>query len=323
MLKFVLNIWIQFNFIFAFHQHQDFESVSIAISDVVFELFVKSNIHFDLIDFNNTPLTDKIISRLNRKNFGEIKIKLKTSIDESPRVTFVNMYKSSIFLTPSTVKVNNFYKSWEFKFDDTFGHPYQFSQIFKFLNFVSSDFNLNEIIFKQPNHRFGHPSQFSYFLKNKKKEIDLISIEWWTEKACNQEQHVVINTFDKLKSKWNQKLEIQEKFRNFHNCQLKTYSLIFRIPIIDKGINRKHLTFDELVMMAPFIGLPNSIFDIFLHRDTLEKDFMKIFGDKGNFTVVNKGFYKGIQNDAQLMIIDHCGMIVDACPTIGNIFKQE
>jgi hypothetical protein len=60
----------------------------------------------------------------------------------------------------------------------------------------------------------------SYFLLDGIKQVRLFTFEWFTEESCNKQQLKLVNTFDKISSKWqNQSLTIQDKFRNFHNCQ--------------------------------------------------------------------------------------------------------
>lgn len=72
----------------------------------------------------------------------------------------------------------------------------------------------------------GQMLNFAYFLKNTTTEIQLITIERFTEKACNQKQLVTLNTFEKSTMKWKTPLNVQEKFKNFHNCMLNSYTFL-------------------------------------------------------------------------------------------------
>jgi hypothetical protein len=47
-----------------------------------------------------------------------------------------------------------------------------------------------------------------------------MTFEWFTEELCDESQLVTLNVFDKKSMKWKNKLEIKEKFRNFHGCTL-------------------------------------------------------------------------------------------------------
>lgn len=83
----------------------------------------------------------------------------------------------------------------------------------------------------------------------------------------------------KLK-KWKNPLEIPQKYQNYHNCTINVASTIFRIFLLD-------IIFEK----APFIMsiLPSEIADIVNEvrsaRDIIEANFVKIFAEKGNFTL--------------------------------------
>ena len=54
-----------------------------------------------------------------------------------------------------------------------------------------------------------------------KSFLHLASVEWFTEVACNQLQLKVLNSFNKITKKWQNKLENYQKFQNFYGCSLK------------------------------------------------------------------------------------------------------
>lgn len=284
------------------------------MSDVIFELFVKWNTSFDYVLCANSSISNKIISQVSNQNFGRMKSNVKTN-DQ-------NFRSSSVVMHPSTKTITKAYEDNYFKPTSNHQYSQNWTQKVTILNYVDGEFDFKNITFQKPNHQFGHISQFSYFLINNPKEILLMTINWWTEKACDQEQHVILNTFDKFKLKWKSELKIQEKFTNFHGCQFNTYSTIFMLPMIDEALLRNLLTFDQVTMMAPLLGLADFL-DLFPKREAIEFEFMKIFGEKGNFVANNQQVFTGISKDAHLLILSICSSLLDGCPAIGNVFRQE
>lgn len=61
---------------------------------------------------------------------------------------------------------------------------------------------------------------YAYILIEQKSEILLISTEYFTESLCGYQQFQINNKFDKSIRKWENPLEVEEKFQNFHNCEL-------------------------------------------------------------------------------------------------------
>ncbi|KAL7013934.1 hypothetical protein ACKWTF_015653 [Chironomus riparius] len=61
---------------------------------------------------------------------------------------------------------------------------------------------------------------FEYLLINDEELLYLTTIEYYTETACNTPQLITLNIFNKTTQKWEKKLQIYEKFQNFHGCEL-------------------------------------------------------------------------------------------------------
>jgi len=68
---------------------------------------------------------------------------------------------------------------------------------------------------------------FEYIFIEDSNFLYLMTIEWFTEVACNQPQLKILNSFNKTTQKWNKKFENYEKFQDFHDCELKVCILSF------------------------------------------------------------------------------------------------
>jgi hypothetical protein len=170
------------------------------------EIYTKNSLKYDLILVGEISAQINQISReflTSRKNFVNEKI-LHIKFGKT------NLEKSAIILTQS--------------FDDAlkFLSKSDLNNIYpKKLKFLFYIHNFKDKLPKVPiEWNFYHILHFSYFLINSKHEIHLVSLEWFTESACDQQQMKIFNTFDKKLKKWRRKLEIQEKFQNFHQCSI-------------------------------------------------------------------------------------------------------
>ncbi|XP_070494572.1 uncharacterized protein [Chironomus tepperi] len=67
----------------------------------------------------------------------------------------------------------------------------------------------------------GSIEHFEFCIVNDNNWFHLVTIEWFTEAACNKPQLVVLNSFNKITRKWNKKLENYEKYQNFYGCELE------------------------------------------------------------------------------------------------------
>jgi hypothetical protein len=84
---------------------------------------------------------------------------------------------------------------------------------------------------------------------------------------------VVVNSFDKKLQKWKNPLKVSEKFKNYHNCTLKTYTKIFRLGLIDQVLIHS--------FSLPFVNLAEAS----IKRDDYERNFIEIFAQQGNYQI--------------------------------------
>lgn len=154
-----------------------------------------------------------------------------------------------------------------------------------------------------------------------------MTIEWWTEVACNQEQHVIINTFDTRTLQWQKPLKIDEKFRNFHGCQLKSFSSTFLIPIYDKGLMAVEISDMEVSFFAGALNLNDELELVLSTRKALEDNFMQIFGPHGNFSLENtaiRNWRATNFGDGDFLIFSFCTFTRPwICPSLDNTFDLD
>lgn len=66
-----------------------------------------------------------------------------------------------------------------------------------------------------------HLIEFIYFVVENETSIELLTAIWYSKRACNEFQLVVVNTFSKTTKQWtSNKFQIR-KFDNFHGCRLR------------------------------------------------------------------------------------------------------
>lgn len=115
-LKAMLKLLIKFIFscgilVTAAKSRQEIKAVSIAISDVVRELFLKQKISFEFIVYEAVfTISNEIIFTVNRENFGEFKTEVRTNKSDTPKII-----KSSILLNPSEEILHQTFNSIDFK----------------------------------------------------------------------------------------------------------------------------------------------------------------------------------------------------------------
>jgi hypothetical protein len=97
----------------------------------------------------------------------------------------------------------------------------------RFLIHSIEDIKLEKLKIHPLTFNEGHIGHFSYFLIETLKEIQLKTLEWFTEKSCNIQHEILINTFHKKNKTWSSSFDIEEKFTNFYSCILQTFSSIF------------------------------------------------------------------------------------------------
>jgi hypothetical protein len=170
--------------------------------------------------------------------------------------------KAGIIFVEKISSIMRFYVDFQFVRPDEFKPK---------LLFVMSNFNELEVFAKSVK---TPKTDKIYFLLESKENFELKTFEIWTEKVCNIEQLVTLNAFDKNSRKWQKSFEIQEKFTNFHGCELKVFSGIFKLP-----------TFD-LIQDAQMTFVHPAIQPILEKRDQKEEKIVKIFSEFANFTAI-------------------------------------
>lgn len=122
-----------------------------------------------------------------------------------------------------------------------------FAKSLNFLIYVAEKLDINNLKIPSPTYDQGHIGHYSYFIVETSKEIQLLTLEWFTERACHTQQTILINSFIKSNKKWKEKLEIDEKFKNFHNCTLNVFSRIYNFEAL-YTLN----LYDKQIKLHPF-----------------------------------------------------------------------
>lgn len=276
ILKFLIfNSWfmilLAFNNelnLFKVEVEEENRSVFPAIFDVIFELFVRRGVLFEIVIFGQiSGHANDVVTEVLKKF-------------EGTRPTSIFKYDSFTHLDESAV----IFFDWNLTKSKNFSFDLNFKQSSKFLFLVESgNYDLMQFA-KNPDAYIGHLSQHSYFFVNNGAQIDLKSFEWWTQTTCNKTQLVTLNTFNKNILEWKEELQIPDKFLDFHGCILKTYSHIFTILMVDFMRN------EGMTFLHP--GIPILLAKIELK----EMSIVKIFAERGNFSifrpdVLDPGFY--------------------------------
>jgi hypothetical protein len=66
----------------------------------------------------------------------------------------------------------------------------------------------------------GSIIEFEYFLINKAGKLELSTYEWFLEGKCNEPQMTPLNLFSKSSFKWENDLQIEDKFKDFNQCSI-------------------------------------------------------------------------------------------------------
>ncbi|KAL7012938.1 hypothetical protein ACKWTF_015111 [Chironomus riparius] len=227
------------HFAIASVENSEIQSISRSIQEVSEVFYIRNEIQFDVISIQSDPKHfNQLINYLLASN--EVNNSYRLSSITEYLVGLFGIVYSSIILAESC---ENFtFISTNFQF----GNP--FAKSSKFLIYIEScdldlmQNNIEQLIKnKRITFRRGSIEQFEFLLINDGDNLQLASIEWFTESACNQPQLIIINTFNKTAKKWSKKLENYEKFQNFHGCNLTLWiapdneESLFESVIVDKN----------------------------------------------------------------------------------------
>ncbi|CAG9807510.1 unnamed protein product [Chironomus riparius] len=191
----------------------DLDVMSQAISDIIHELYIKNQIHFDILMYGNLTQNSldliNLIEMKNDENFAEVIRKIQ------PRLWDHKIYKSAVIFVENVISLN--YLILNSKLDSPFPHPIRFLTICEYLDENDSKELMVPVLLTE---KIGSIPHFQYFLRNETSSLDLFTIEWNTETRCSKRQLVKLNSFDKKSKNWTKNLVINEKFKNFHGCML-------------------------------------------------------------------------------------------------------
>lgn len=234
------------------------KSSSQVISEVAFELFSKQESFDFLVLGKFSRITNDAIKEVRQRR-GDNEINLKyfhsNSYDK-----WVWTGKGALVFLEEFSAVGQFFKDLNVqKFDKP-----------KLLIYISKAENFEKIKEKIFTQKFN----FNFLLLESKKKIELKTFEMWTEKACNVEQLVTLNVFDKKSKKWRKPLQIQEKFTNFHGCPIKIFTNVYELPSFDL-INAAGMAMIDPII-EPFLA----------KRNVKVLELMRIYAGAGNFTAI-------------------------------------
>lgn len=196
-----------------------------AFEDIIQEFYVKNQISFDIFTiFDRFEEIDGIKSKVLVLNYAKTLLNWNYLRNKSKLV--INVYHSTIIITHSctdfiwinkAIKLKNIYHK-NFKFL-IYSHDCGLNHFQNNLEHFMKD--------KKLSLAEGIIEQFEFLLINDGQFLQLATIEWFTDKACNQPQLKILNSFDKVTKKWKHILQNYEKFQNFYGCRL---SLCVEIP---------------------------------------------------------------------------------------------
>lgn len=131
-------------------------------NDIIDALFIKPQIRFDIIIFKST--TSDIIDRIGGQLHGKI---LRTSGN-------LKISQSAVIFTQSLGELLN---STELTSN--------FPQSLRVLIHSSEKYSIKNLSIPKPTFDRGHIAHYSYFVTENLKEIQLWTLEWFTENSKN------------------------------------------------------------------------------------------------------------------------------------------
>jgi hypothetical protein len=203
--------------------------LSNAFNDIASEIFTKLNLTFDIY-FYGKPThhsTDVINNFLKESNFNveifwveNFDFQYALANQQSLFDLLKNsehhvIHNSAIFVTSTIDDAIILMNSFKFS---TFVLPKKF-QFLLFVEEIKDEKDLYKIPNRKKIEGSDHISKFCYYVIETKKKVQLYTVDIFREGACGSFDYVEIGSFDKKLKKWkNEKLEIEEKYTNFHNC---------------------------------------------------------------------------------------------------------
>lgn len=240
------------------------KSIAKVISDVNQELFEAQNLQYDVIIYGNeTRHIKDVTSRMTSQGLHRIRH------IQNPSHWSHSIDGVATILTESYASMMQFLINASL--DNEFPMP------LKYPIYIEKSYNESDLQALKPYYYLGHISQYVYYIINTRREVHLKTFEWWTEKSCGDQQLVTVNSFNKTSQKWKRKLQIKEKFKNFHKCQLLDGSMITNEHLVDGSERKSEGSY-------PFFKEIYS--KVMVTKTRLETAYGEIFAEKGNYTQV-------------------------------------
>lgn len=265
-----------------------------SFSTIITELFIIPQIPFDVIIYKSkSSKTFDIIDEIGNQLSGKI-LQISNSSEWNHELT-----QSAVILTENEKDLKEFLNRTELK--------NVVAKSLRFLIYSSEKIEMKNLKIPPLTFDRGHIGHFSYFVIETLKEIQLKTFEWFTEKFCDVQQEILINSFDKKKKNWKSDLKIQPKFKNFHNCTLKLISRIYNFP-----------TFELIRKNFPFFN-----YEFFQTKKEALKPFeieiANAIARHGNFT--NDFHWQGEMN-VHIFYLPRFQTLDDDCH-VGTIFTED
>lgn len=202
----------------------DLDTVSQAFIDVIEKLFIKNQIHFDILIYGNLTRDSldliNMIKLKNNENYTDQILKIK------PNLWDHKINKSAVIFVKDVASLN--YINTISRLDSPYPHHVSFLMYCEDVGNVDID----DILAPRTVPCFGMVPIFQYILINEITSLDLHTFEWYTKDRCNDADSEKINSFDMRFKIWDKELVIEEKFKQFHGCML-TIRLIAKYMMTD------------------------------------------------------------------------------------------
>ncbi|KAG5670800.1 hypothetical protein PVAND_001038 [Polypedilum vanderplanki] len=225
-------------------------SISVALTNVIDEFFIKQEILFDVVfvvpySKNYPDIFDLTLTKI--KNHRPISI--KKFYPENYVKNFLNS-SSIIFIDWSVHKNLNLSKFFTVSKVDPRG--------LRFLLYYQncSDVTAKNTTFNDDSSTFPITLYSFIICHQDENTLNLVTHEWFEPGKCNQRQIKILNSFDLETKTWKNPLKNYQKFKNFNGCYFEILDLhddplfnVFTVPLkntsIISSIARKtNFTFD-------------------------------------------------------------------------------
>ncbi|CAG9809591.1 unnamed protein product [Chironomus riparius] len=272
-------------------QYEEYSTTQSFI-DVIHELYIKSQITFDVIfigySSNDFEIEiDDILKSIEEKvligsiyfvTYNNVKI---YSLNQSA-ILFFKSYQDLNFFNSNARLTNRYPKKLAFLIHvEILTRP-------EFLVKLTNPVQLDPDV--------GHISLYQYFLVQNYTTMYLMTFEWFTPRQCNIHQGIKIDEFDMITQKWKWNLNYQfVKFKNFHGCLLVTGS--------EDG-------FQDMAYIDS-LDLKTKGFIV---------DYTRIIAENGNFTAYHRFLKSNLKSDINSA---NQGLLVNIFPQFKSMTLNE